>query len=84
MQIWESTSLISEKEDLSSLEAEYITDEVYQSKVKDLLRKYNHIRRTRPDGNCFYRAFAFAYFERLLSHQREYEKYDPFTYAFDL
>lgn len=74
MQIWESTSLISEKEDLGSLEAEYITDEVYQSKVKDLLRKYNYIRRTRPDGNCFYRAFAFAYFERLLSHQREYEE----------
>lgn len=74
MQIWESTSLISEKEELGSLEAEYITDEVYQAKVKDLLRKYDHIRRTRPDGNCFYRAFAFAYFERLLSNQREYEE----------
>lgn len=74
-EIWESTSLVGEKEDLSSLEAEYLTDEVYQAKVKDLLRKYQFIRRTRPDGNCFYRAFAYAYFERLLNHQREYESF---------
>lgn len=67
--------MVGEKEDLSLLEAEYVSDEVYQAKVKDLLQKYRYIRRTRPDGNCFYRAFAYAYFERLLYYPLEYARY---------
>ena len=27
---------------------------------------YSYMRRTRGDGNCFYRAFVFGYLERLL------------------
>jgi len=42
-------------------------DDIYQSKIKNLERDYKYIRRTRPDGNCFFRAFGFAYFESLLS-----------------
>lgn len=29
-------------------------------------RNYNHMRRVRGDGNCFYRAFIFSYLEGLL------------------
>eukprot|EP00079_Xenopus_tropicalis_P019396 XP_012808997.1 PREDICTED: ubiquitin thioesterase OTUB1 isoform X2 [Xenopus tropicalis] len=61
------TPLLSERLDLSVLYQEYAPDDqVYQEKIKDLHRRYNHIRRTRPDGNCFYRAFGFAYLEALL------------------
>ena len=30
------------------------------------MSKYTKLRRTRGDGNCFFRAFAFAYMETLL------------------
>lgn len=36
---------------------------------------YGMMRRTRPDGNCFFRAFAFAYFESLLNDDIELERF---------
>lgn len=33
------------------------------------------MRRTRPDGNCFFRAFAYAYLEHLISNKEDYEKF---------
>lgn len=33
------------------------------------------MRKTRPDGNCFYRAFIFAYFESLLTDRSEVERF---------
>ncbi|XP_074661076.1 ubiquitin thioesterase OTUB1-like [Tubulanus polymorphus] len=56
---------ISEKLKFSELDDEYKTDAVYLAKVKELKTKYSCFRRTRGDGNCFYRAFGFAYFELL-------------------
>lgn len=44
-------------------------------KVKDLSAKYKYIRRTRPDGNCFFRAFSYAYLEHLATDKQEYEKF---------
>jgi ubiquitin thioesterase protein OTUB1 len=43
--------------------------------VKSLSSKFGHIRRTRPDGNCFYRALSFAYFEHLLSDRAEFDRF---------
>ncbi|XP_063800998.1 ubiquitin thioesterase OTUB1 isoform X3 [Pseudophryne corroboree] len=61
------TPLLSDRLQLSVLYQEYAPDDkVYQEKIKDLHRRYTHIRRTRPDGNCFYRAFGFSYLEALL------------------
>lgn len=74
LKISDSISLIGEKEDLSTLESQYSLDDIYRQKAQDLAKKYKSIRRTRPDGNCFFRAFAFAYFERLLENQEEYER----------
>lgn len=62
-------------EPLSSLEKEYNEDSVYLSKVKDLSSKYKNIRRTRPDGNCFFRAFSYAYLEQLLTDKKEFDKF---------
>jgi ubiquitin thioesterase protein OTUB1 len=66
--------LVGEKENLISLESEYSTDDIYRQKVHDLASKYKSIRRTRPDGNCFFRGFGFAYFERLLDNPEEYKR----------
>ena len=52
-------------EDLSTVQDEFKQDQVYLAKVVNLASKYSKIRRTRPDGNCFFRALAFAYFEKV-------------------
>lgn len=62
-------------EPVTSLDKEYATDEVYLGKVKDLASKYKYIRRTRPDGNCFFRAFTYAYIERLLEKREEFDAF---------
>lgn len=62
-------------EPLSSLNYEYSTDNVYLAKVKDLSVKYRYIRRTRPDGNCFFRAFSYANIERLLENKDEFNEF---------
>lgn len=33
------------------------------------------MRRTRPDGNCFFRAFAFAYLEYLCKNSQDYNTF---------
>lgn len=75
LQISETIPLVGELEELSSLEKEYNEDPVYLLKVKDLSSKYKYIRRTRPDGNCFFRAFSYAYLEHLLTDKSEYNKF---------
>lgn len=50
-------------------------DDVYLSKAKTLAEKYSYIRRTRPDGNCFFRAFSYAYLEKLIGNREEYNKF---------
>ncbi|XP_068085368.1 ubiquitin thioesterase otubain-like isoform X3 [Anabrus simplex] len=74
-EISETTPLVGEMEDFSSLEEEYAGDEVYCQKVRDLATKYRSMRRTRPDGNCFFRAFSYAYLERLLDRPEEYDRF---------
>jgi len=42
---------------------------------QNLEKKYSRFRRTRGDGNCFYRAFGFAYMELLLQDQEELARF---------
>ncbi|KAF5840411.1 peptidase C65 Otubain-domain-containing protein [Dunaliella salina] len=42
-------------------------NEVFMKKIQNLEHTYSHIRRTRGDGNCFFRAFIFSYLENLLN-----------------
>ncbi|XP_008481763.1 ubiquitin thioesterase otubain-like [Diaphorina citri] len=76
-EISDSIMLVGDKEDIMVLEQQYIGDEVYKGKVKDLARKYSNLRRTRPDGNCFFRSFGFALLESLYHNKSNYERYDP-------
>lgn len=39
---------------------------VFVDKIKSLESTYSSIRRTRGDGNCFFRSFIFAYLENLV------------------
>ncbi|NXE71247.1 OTUB1 thioesterase, partial [Calcarius ornatus] len=62
--------LVSERLELAELYKEYAEDD------HDLLQKYSYIRKTRPDGNCFYRAFGFAHLEALLEDGQELQRCD--------
>lgn len=42
---------------------------------QDLKTNYSFIRKTRPDGNCFYRAFIFSYFESLFNDENEQKRF---------
>ncbi|XP_046388044.1 ubiquitin thioesterase otubain-like [Ischnura elegans] len=74
-EISDSIPLVGDKEDLSSLEGEYTGDDIYKQKVLNLAKNYRNVRRTRPDGNCFFRAFSYAYLEQLLDNREEYNRF---------
>jgi len=65
-EVQESAPLVGACSQISSLGLEYASDPVYLQKIADLDSRYSSLRRTRGDGNCFFRAFGFAYFEYLL------------------
>jgi ubiquitin thioesterase protein OTUB1 len=44
------------------------------------MKKYKYIRRTRGDGNCFYRAFGFGYLEKNLPNEPELDRFRQLTY----
>jgi Peptidase C65 Otubain len=59
--------LIGDVEPLQALEAEYRSgNDIFLAKIAALRRGYSAIRRTRGDGNCFFRSFVFAYLEQIL------------------
>ncbi|CAH0561071.1 unnamed protein product [Brassicogethes aeneus] len=74
-EISDSIPLVGSLEPLESLNKEYLTDTVYLEKVKDLAKKYKFMRRTRPDGNCFFRAFSYANVEILTGKKEEFEEF---------
>ena len=43
--------------------------------MKDLSTKYKGIRKVRPDGNCFFRGFAYACLEFLINSKPDYDKF---------
>jgi len=67
--------LISALLPISALAVEFQADEIYLNKVHELGGKYHRIRKLRRDGNCFYRAFGFAYLEYLLSSKKECQRF---------
>lgn len=75
LQISETTPLVSEQLPLTCLWTEYNGDEIFTAKIQDLSKKYKFIRRTRPDGNCFFRAFAYSYLEYLISNVSAYQEF---------
>ncbi|XVF66733.1 hypothetical protein PTKIN_Ptkin10aG0061200 [Pterospermum kingtungense] len=61
---------VGDKEPLSTLAAEYESGSpILLEKIKVLGQQYAAIRRTRGDGNCFFRSFMFSYLEHILESQ---------------
>lgn len=65
---------VGNKEPLGVLAAEYdMGNPVFKEKVEKLSEIYGAIRRTRGDGNCFFRSFMFSYLEHILETKDEGE-----------
>lgn len=59
--------LLGDKEQTDALRGEYEdSSPIFVAKVEHLCSAYTFIRRTRQDGNCFYRAFLYGLLEALL------------------
>lgn len=69
-----STNLISERIPLKQLQIDFANDEIFKSKIVKIGDAYAEFRRTRPDGNCFFRAVGFRLFELLLGNSSEWER----------
>ncbi|XP_028395919.1 ubiquitin thioesterase OTUB1-like [Dendronephthya gigantea] len=79
-EISETQQLVGRLEDIMTLQEVYQQDDtIFQNKIKHLSKKYSHIRTTRADGNCFFRAFGFSYLEYLLGDRIEYDRFRNFA-----
>lgn len=86
-QIAEEQPLISQKYDLTVLLNEYLEDDIiYRQKITELYKQFKFIRKTRGDGNCFFRAFGFAYLESIMGDKEKIEalRAKAIQYATDL
>lgn len=67
--------LVGDPELLSELAREYAQGaSEFQRKIATLDRDYGMMRRTRGDGNCFYRSFVFSMIEHLMLSGDEAER----------
>ncbi|XP_020775326.1 ubiquitin thioesterase OTUB2-like isoform X2 [Boleophthalmus pectinirostris] len=57
--------LVSEREDIAS----YFADQTPNSKIT-VCQEFSTVRKVRGDGNCFYRAFSFAFLESAIQNSR--------------
>uniref|UniRef100_A0A668W7M5 Ubiquitinyl hydrolase 1 n=1 Tax=Oreochromis aureus TaxID=47969 RepID=A0A668W7M5_OREAU len=67
----EDGSLISCREDISSL----FPAQMLSAKQQDLSSQFSSVRKVCGDGNCFYRAFCFAYLESVLHSARDLQRF---------
>ncbi|XP_010607502.1 ubiquitin thioesterase OTUB2 [Fukomys damarensis] len=70
-----SFNLISEKCDILSILRDHPENRIYQRKIQELSKRFSTIRKTKGDGNCFYRALGYSYLEALLGKSREILKF---------
>ena len=70
-----SFNLISEKCDILSILRDHPENRIYQRKIQELSKRFTSIRKTKGDGNCFYRALGYSYLESLLGKSREILKF---------
>lgn len=74
-QIANAFPLVSDKEDIQGLLKDFEdADQVFQAKLRDLFSRYTHIRRTRGDGNCFFRSYGFGILQACLTDLQLLEK----------
>lgn len=75
-EIADQSPLVGDKYHILHLLEEYADDDaIYLEKINALSERYTHVRTTRRDGNCFYRAFIFGYLEQLLSNKETFDTF---------
>lgn len=65
--------LVCQEEPISKLVEEFKGNEPFLKKINNLSKAHDKIRRCRGDGNCFFRAFAFAWFESASKNPEVYK-----------
>lgn len=63
--------LTSQLLDLSCLKQHYSESQYFLLGIDELAQRYSKIRKTRGDGNCYYRSFLYNLCETLLTHPTE-------------
>jgi len=74
-QIAENNKLVTSLEDFSHLIESFSNDPLYSAKLALIANTYSNVRRTRPDGNCFFRSWGFRLFEYLLNDEKRLEEF---------
>lgn len=74
-EIQASHQLVGDVEDVKLLETQFANDATFLKNAIQLQGNYLSLRRTRPDGNCMYRALAFGQFERMISDVEEAKRF---------
>ncbi|KAI9189832.1 hypothetical protein H9P43_001265 [Blastocladiella emersonii ATCC 22665] len=67
-----ANELVSVPLPLETLVHEYAENAPFLRKIERLRGTATHYRRCRGDGNCFYRAFVYAWYERVLHDPTKY------------
>ncbi|XP_061698894.1 ubiquitin thioesterase OTUB2-like isoform X1 [Syngnathoides biaculeatus] len=67
----EADCLVSGREDVSVL----LSRQNHSNKCQELSASFSSVRKVRGDGNCFYRAFFFAYLESILHNVKALHRF---------
>ncbi|ORE08941.1 cysteine proteinase [Rhizopus microsporus var. microsporus] len=65
--------LVCQDEPISKLEEEFKDNQQFLNKIKNLAQEHDRIRRCRGDGNCFFRAIAFSWYEKAMNDISNYD-----------
>mmetsp|Transcript_51719 Transcript_51719/g.83925 ORF Transcript_51719/g.83925 Transcript_51719/m.83925 type:complete len:262 (+) Transcript_51719:103-888(+) len=68
----EAAPLVGQLLSISVLKEQYATNPGFLPKVEKLESRFRALRRTRPDGNCFYRAYLFGIFEQIAGNKERH------------
>eukprot|EP00088_Acartia_fossae_P064740 TRINITY_DN7974_c0_g1_i4.p1 TRINITY_DN7974_c0_g1~~TRINITY_DN7974_c0_g1_i4.p1 ORF type:complete len:275 (+),score=72.96 TRINITY_DN7974_c0_g1_i4:43-867(+) len=74
-EIAENTKLVTALEDFTPLLSTFTNDPVYTTKLTQIAKSFANVRRTRPDGNCFFRSWGFRLFEYLMTDEKKLEEF---------
>nr|XP_057946731.1 ubiquitin thioesterase OTUB2-like [Doryrhamphus excisus] len=67
----EAGSFVCQREDVSVL----LRQQKYTNKHRELSGLFSSVRKVRGDGNCFYRAFCFAFMESILHNAKALQRF---------
>lgn len=67
----EDRRLVSHRECISS----YFAEQTPSSKITDVCKDFSTVRKVCGDGNCFYRAFFFAFLESAIQNPRGLQRF---------